>query len=94
MEKIFTIIMGMGKQLLFLIYWMFTKKKNKLFFQRMWGVNTSYVSGITVVDKFESENKEKVKEIAVVGSGAVGLMTALVLTDRGYNVTLYSKVFP
>lgn len=60
----------------------------------MWGVNTSYVSGLTVVDKFESENKEKVKEVAVVGSGAVGLMTALVLTDRGYNVTLYSKVFP
>ena len=65
----------------------------------MWGINLAYSSGQKIIKLFENDmkNNSQIKNtinIAIVGSGSVGLMTSLILLEKGYNVTLYSKKFP
>lgn len=41
-----------------------------------------------------SYDKSMVNEIAVLGSGYMGLFTAKILAEKGFNVTLYAQNFP
>jgi len=48
------------------------------------------------VDKFlaDTEESSRPDQVAVIGSGYMGLMEAIILTDLGYKVTVYAKAFP
>ncbi len=39
-------------------------------------------------------DKSTASEVAVLGSGYLGLFTAKILIERGFNVTIYSREFP
>ena len=41
--------------------------------------------------KYKLEKAKKVKNIAVIGGGIGGMESAMVLSDRGHNVTIYEK---
>ena len=34
------------------------------------------------------------KEVAIIGGGIIGLLTAYLLLQGGYQVTVYAKIFP
>lgn len=57
------------------------------------GISLSPGTAWEVSELIDKENVEG-KNIAVLGSGIVGLSAALELAQRGYNVTIYSKVIP
>lgn len=47
-----------------------------------------------IVDKFLMEFGSKVKEVAILGSGYMGLFQSLLLSELGYNVKVYAHQFP
>lgn len=57
------------------------------------GISLSAGTAWEVSELVDRENVQS-RNISVLGSGIVGLATALELAQRGYNVTIYSKVIP
>lgn len=61
------------------------------------GIALSYGSAKYSVSKFIKEHRNSIsrnEDIAVLGSGYIGVHTALLLSDAGFNVTIYSQNFP
>lgn len=58
------------------------------------GATLAYGTAKHVVDRFLAENKQANFPVAVLGSGYMGLMTANLLADQGYKVTIYADLFP
>ena len=58
------------------------------------GISLSYGSAKKIVNIFQTEIKTKGNLIAVLGSGIMGLLTALELTNRGQKVKVYTKKIP
>jgi len=59
----------------------------------------SWGTAIEAVDLMEKQAQEKNldlsnEEIAVIGSGPIGLTTAYILVERGYKVHMYARSFP
>lgn len=59
------------------------------------GVSVGYGYSNKAVDLFERETMvyPTNRNVAVIGSGYIGLFTAYVLANRGYSVTVYSDRF-
>jgi hypothetical protein len=47
-----------------------------------------------IVDLFLLEVGDKVKEVAIIGGGYMGLFQAIILADLGYVVNIYAKEWP
>lgn len=59
------------------------------------GVCLSYGSSRFIVNKFIVDRKiDDPMEVAVLGSGYMGLLTALLLLKAGFRVTIYTKTLP
>lgn len=59
------------------------------------GVCLSYGSSRFIVNKFILERKiDDPMDVAVLGSGYMGLLTALLLLKAGFKVTIYTKTLP
>jgi len=58
------------------------------------GVSLAYGAAKKIVDKFLMEVGSKVKTVAIIGSGYMGLFQGLMLKDLGYNVNIYASQFP
>ena len=58
------------------------------------GVSIGYGCVKYIVTKFVKEFGVEKKNVAVIGSGYIGLFTAILLAELGYNVTIYAEDFP
>jgi len=47
-----------------------------------------------IVDKFLMEIGPKVKKVAIIGSGYMGLFQSIMLRELGYEVNVYAELFP
>lgn len=51
----------------------------------------NYIVKINKVDRTLNKNLSGSKEVAIIGSGIAGLTSAILLSERGFKVTLYEK---
>ena len=58
------------------------------------GVSLGYGCSKIIVDKFLCEHGSDTNEVAIVGSGYMGLFEAIMLADIGIRVTVYAESFP
>src|SRR5687768_10198938 len=55
------------------------------------GVSLAYASARRIVDKFLIEmGASKIKTVAIIGGGYMGLMQGLMLREAGYEVNVYA----